>query len=123
MNSRALELPLKGFGAQATAAEVKVWELDLRDRVRRAGLALGFFWLAALVALPIPVVHFVAVPAALLLGVAIGGLRFRQREVFRRIEGRCPLCGQHQRFEAAGRFRLPKTLYCGSCRRELQLTT
>ncbi len=36
-------------------------------------------------------------------------------------KGRCPYCAMEQRFTLMGRFRLPKTVYCASCQRELYL--
>lgn len=123
MDRQALELSLKGFGAPSGEVRVELSVLDGRERMKRALLAFGLCVLAALVALPIPLVHFVLVPTALVAGVALAALRLRQARVFRSVEGRCPLCGTEQRFEVMGSFRLPKILHCGSCSRELQLTT
>jgi hypothetical protein len=121
MEVRALDLPLKGFGAPATRARVKLAVLSKADRLRRAGIIFGWFLIAALIAVPIPLVHFVLVPGALLLGIGLAAGRLRQGEIFRQVEGRCPFCGAEQSFTVMGRFRLPKTLHCATCRRELVL--
>jgi hypothetical protein len=61
------------------------------------------------------------VPTALLLGFVFGINKLRQAEVFRGARGSCPFCGTEQSFTVMGTFKLPKRLYCSSCRRELIL--
>jgi hypothetical protein len=75
----------------------------------------------AAVALPIPIVHLVLVPGALLAGIALAFRRLGQGEIFRGAQGQCPFCGADQRFTLMGPFRLPKRVYCSSCQRELYL--
>ena len=122
MQTRSLTVDLKGFGRPPTEAQVVVQTLEFRDRLVRAGaVALGGLVLA-LIALPIPLVHFVLVPSALLLGLGWGALRLGQREIFSSAEGACPFCGTEQRLGLAGRvFRLPHRVFCRNCRRELDL--
>jgi hypothetical protein len=122
MASRTLEVPLKGFGAPPTEATVVVQTLDFKGRLKRgSGMVLAGFALA-LVALPIPLVHLVLVPGALLLGFGLGAIRTGQREIFSLAEGTCPFCGTAQRLGLAGRvFRLPRKVHCTKCQRELDL--
>jgi hypothetical protein len=76
----------------------------------------------AAVALPIPLVHLVLVPGALLLGIIFGAIRLGHREIFSSAEGACPFCGTRQRLGLAGRvFRLPREVFCRNCRRALDL--
>jgi hypothetical protein len=122
MSTRALTASLKGFGAPPTAAEVVVEHLTPRRRLTRAGTVAGLGLLAAAIALPIPLVHFVLVPGSLLLGAILGGMRLSQREIFQSAEGPCPFCGTRQRLGLAGKtFRLPRRANCVSCGRELDL--
>jgi hypothetical protein len=121
MEVRSLELPLKGFGAPPSLAEVEFYELSPADRFKRAAMIFGAALVAALVFLPVPLVHLVIVPGALLLGIVLALVRLRQREIFRSVQGRCPFCGTEQRFTALGKFRIPKTLNCSSCQRQLIL--
>jgi hypothetical protein len=75
-----------------------------------------------MIALPIPLVHLVLVPGALLLGIILGMIRLGQREIFSLAEGDCPFCGTHQRLGLAGRvFRLPRRVFCRNCQKELDL--
>lgn len=122
MNRRTLSVPLKGFGSPTTIAHVEVESLTLQQRMIRSLVIIALGTALALVALPIPLVHFVLVPASLILGLTIGLNRFRQREVFLLARGSCPFCGTEQRLGLAGRaFRLPRQVYCRNCRRALDL--
>jgi hypothetical protein len=117
----SIELPLKGFGAPATVAQVEFYDLSAADRLKRAGTILGAGLLAAIIFIPVPLVHLIIVPAALVLGVLLALVRLRQGEIFRSVVGKCPFCGTEQRFTALGRFRIPKKLNCSSCKRQLIL--
>lgn len=121
MQSRVLDLPLKGTGAAPQTAHVEVAVLDPADRLKRAGMGLVAGLAVAVIALPIPIVHLILVPGGLIIGVALALRRLGQSETFRAAAGRCPYCGADQRFTLVGRFRLPKTVYCASCQRELYL--
>ncbi len=117
-----MTVPLKGFGCAPTQAKVVVARLTLRQRIRRAGIVVGAGLAAALVALPIPLVHFIFVPGALLTGLTLGAIRVRQREIFESAEAACPCCGADQRLGLAGRtFRLPRAVHCRNCGRQLDL--
>jgi hypothetical protein len=89
--------------------------------MRRAGLALGLGIAAAVIAIPIPLAHFMLVPGALIVGTWLAARRMREREVFRGAQGRCPHCGADQRFDLFGGFRLPKRLDCGACHHDLYI--
>jgi hypothetical protein len=120
--TRSLEVSLKGFGASPTHAELVVETLTPVERLKRAGIALAGGAVLALIAVPIPLVHFVLVPGALLIGIVLAALRLRQREIIRSAKGSCPYCGTPQRLGLAGRvFRLPREVFCDHCRRPLDL--
>ncbi len=121
MTTATIELRLKGFGAPPGAARAEVAELTPRDRLKRAAVVFGTFVAVALIALPIPIVHFVLVPGGLVLAVVLGAVRLGQSRIFRGVEGRCPFCGTEQQFSLFGRFRLPRRVDCASCHRRLSL--
>jgi hypothetical protein len=121
MTIRTIELSLKGFGAPPGEARAEVAELTSTDRLKRAALAFGTFVAVALIAIPIPIVHFVLVPGGLLLAVVLGAVRLGQGRIFRGAQGRCPFCGTEQQFSLFGRFHLPRQVHCVSCHRRLSL--
>ena len=121
MEVRSLQGSLRGFGAKPTVANLELNTLTLADRLKRAATIFGLGMVLALIAIPIPIVHFIMVPGALLVGAVLALVRLGQAEVFRTATGRCPFCGKEQSFSVMGRFRLPKKLYCSSCQRQLLL--
>lgn len=121
MEARSLQGSLRGFGAKPAVAYIQLDTLTFADRVKRAATIFGLGMVLALIALPIPLVHFVLVPGALLVGAVLALNRLGQAEVFRTATGRCPFCGKEQSFSVMGRFRLPKKLHCSSCQRQLLL--
>jgi hypothetical protein len=121
MELRAMELPLTGFGAAPTPARVEILTLSTVDRIKGAAVIFGAALLGAAIAVLIPLVHFVLVPAALILGAAFALLRLRQGEIVRSARGRCPFCSAEQSYTVMRRFKLPKTLYCSFCQRQLML--
>jgi hypothetical protein len=122
METHTLNAALRGFGTQSTSARIVVERLTGARRLRRAVAVAGLGLVAALIALPIPVVHFALVPGSLLLGLGLGAMRLAQREVFHLAEGPCPFCGTRQRLGLAGKsFRLPRRVHCSACGRELDL--
>lgn len=121
MDIHSLEVPLTAFGVTPGHAQVELGALSHAERLKRAALALGLGLAVSVLALPIPLVHLVLVPGGLLLGLGFALFRLNQREVFRRVEGSCPVCDTRQAFTVMGTFRLPKKLFCKSCQRELLL--
>lgn len=121
MTTRVLQLRLHGFGAPTAPARAEIAELAAADRVKRAAVVFGAFVAVAIVALPIPIVHFMVVPGGLLLAFVLGGLRLREHAVFRDVSGGCPFCGTEQHFPLFGRFRIPKDVHCANCGRKLTL--
>lgn len=121
MEVREFSVQVKGFGAPPTTAVVNVAVLSGADRLKRAGVMLGASFGVALVALPIPIVHFILVPGSLLAGLILAGNRLTVSQTFRHVAGRCPFCGTEQAFPVMGRFRLPKDAHCLNCGRRLSL--
>jgi hypothetical protein len=122
MEMNAITASLRGFGAEPTTATLLVERLTTKRRLGRAAAVAGLGLAAAIIALPIPIVHFVLVPGSLLIGGILAVLRLGHREIFRSAEGPCPYCGTRQKLGLAGRpFRLPRRVHCSSCRQELDL--
>jgi len=118
----ARSLALKGFGVPATEVAALTRQLTFQERLARAGRAFGLALLAALIMLPIPIIHIIGPPAALVIGLVLAVRRLGEGEIFVSAEGSCPFCHERQRLGLAGsRFRVPCTLTCTSCRQPLQL--
>ena len=115
-------LSLKGFGVPATQVSAVTRRLALRPRLARGGAAFGAGLLAALLMLPIPIVHIIGPPLALLIGLGFGFRRLGEDEVFVSAEGSCPFCHTTQSLGLQGSgFHLPRSLICNACRQPLHL--
>jgi hypothetical protein len=113
---------LTGFGAEPTEARILVRGLTTGERMRRgvAGPIAGV--LMTLIVLPIPLVHLIFPPIALVGGLVVGIRRAGQREVFDRAVAPCPFCGTEQRLGLTGdAYRLPQHLKCRECLKPLTL--
>ena len=121
MNVRTINLKLQGFGTPPGPARAEVAELSTAERLKRAAVVFGAFLAVAIIAIPIPIVHFVVVPGGLLLAFTLGLLRLREGQIFRLVNGKCPFCGTEQAFPVLGRFRLPRKVDCSICHRRLTL--
>jgi hypothetical protein len=106
---------------QAVAATVRVRGHDRRDRVRRAVLGFAACWGAAILAVFLPVLHFVLVPALVIAGPLVALSQLRQHVTIVDVEGPCPACGAAIREKLNSDARLPIELRCEQCRRALKV--
>jgi hypothetical protein len=90
------------FGAEPRPATLTLVSLDPGRRLARALGVLALCWGGALVAVFIPVAHFVLVPGLAIAGVVWAVLRMRERERLLRVHGTCPRCGRVEDFVPAG---------------------
>ena len=110
-----------GIGTAPVLASVESRRLTGRQRVRRGALGPVLGVGVAIIVLPIPIVHLIVPPVALVGGVIIGIRRMLQCELFVSVRGPCPCCGVEQSFGLSGApYRLPQSLKCHAC---LQLLT
>ena len=112
---------LNGYHGEPTSGSVTIREFNRNERVRRAFAGLAKWWGVAVVAVFIPVAHFVLVPSFL----AYGAWQFFQRlgagAVASDAHGTCPDCGAEQVLELASRWQAPQPVTCRHCHRGLQL--
>ena len=90
-----------------------------RERTRRAAATWGTAWLLAVLAVFLPVLHFVLVPVFLIGGPLLALQRFGERVSVIEVRGTCPGCGvpQTQTLRTAARARLE--FRCDACRRAI----
>jgi predicted RNA-binding Zn-ribbon protein involved in translation (DUF1610 family) len=106
---------------QVRSAMVSVIEHARVDRMRRAARAWAGCWGAAVVAVFLPVLHFVLVPSLLVGGPLYAMVMMRERVTVLGADGACPACGaeQHPRMKTGASDRME--FRCESCRRALAL--
>ena len=120
--TRERKLVARVYEREPTSLRVRVLEYAPGERRRRAArIALPLF-AAALLSLPIPVWHLVAVPGFLIASVLLGLRRLREESSVESIEGPCPGCGVDQSYEPPARFALPATTRCPGCSEFVKLS-
>ena len=112
---REVSATLTIFGADPRPAALTLVSLDPSRRLARALGVLALCWGAALVAVFIPVAHFVLVPGLAIAGVVWAILRMRQREQILRIRGTCPRCGREGNFVPTGGVGRSLAVTCPGC--------
>jgi hypothetical protein len=82
------------FDQPARPATIEIIPHDRHQRLVRAVLALLACWGLAAVAILIPVLHFLLVPAFFLAGPFFAYRRLHEEATVTRIRGTCPACSQ-----------------------------
>jgi hypothetical protein len=121
--TRVVEAPavLRYPGKDDSAAVVSLRRRGRRDRLVAVGKTWGLCWLAAIVAVFLPVLHFVLVPA-LLIGGPFYALSMRhEHTTLLRAGGPCPACGAAVAHTQHRRAVPSVALRCDSCGRALEL--
>jgi hypothetical protein len=121
-DTRIEAFTLSGYQGRPTAGTVTIRTFDREQRVRRAVAGLGTWWGAAVLAVFIPVAHFVLVPSFLAYGLWQFVQRLGTVELAADARGTCPDCGTEQRFDLPPRWRAPQSVTCKHCSRGLRLT-
>jgi len=109
------------FGAPPMRVAASVVQLTMAERATRALTGLGACWGLAVLAVFIPVAHFVLVPTLLMAGIVVGVRRLREDHILTHVHGACPRCGLEQDFQKSGGSRGRWTLDCAGCRNQLVL--
>jgi len=106
---------------EPTAAVVRLRWVSKRGRLMAALKALGGFWLAAVAAVFLPLLHFILVPTLLLLGPLMFFWKLRESVTLLGADGPCPACG----VPIAHRVQLPAAEHtqvrCEACGRSVDL--
>jgi len=101
-------------------AELQVTPLSQGARVLRALKALGVVWGVAVVAIFIPLVHCVLVPALVVFGLVLAVVRFQNRVLLEATTLACPKCATPVPVEA-GTGGWPAKVLCPECSSRLVL--
>ena len=118
----ATQVPAEfAYHEQVQPATVSVIKHARVDRMRRAARAWAGCWGAAVVAVFLPVLHFVLVPSLLVGGPLYAMVMMRERVTVLGADGACPACGaeQHPRMKTGASDRME--FRCENCRRALAI--
>lgn len=108
-------------GRPATEARLEVRHWNPRQRILRALQGLGMCWGAAVLAVLLPVLHWVLVPALLIAGPIFAIQRHGELTTVLSANGACPACGVDLSFRLAQASRARMMLRCDHCGRAISL--
>lgn len=83
-------------GKPSTEAQVDLLRRPRHERMRRATIGWVGCWGLAIVAVFIPLLHFILVPALLIAGPLIARARWNEKATVLNVRGTCPGCGKPQ---------------------------
>lgn len=109
-------------GDKITGATLAINHFDQADRTKRALKFLGLSWLAAGVAVFIPIAHFVLVPGLVFLGIYLAISTFKTSQAMESADGSCPNCNESVSIKLEAKDALPKWTYCPNCNHAIQIT-
>ncbi len=121
LDTRVQAFILSGYHGQPTRGTVTIHVFNRRQRWRRALAGLAKWVGMALLAVFIPVAHFLLVPSFLLYACWQGLQRLRTVELASGARGTCPDCGREQPLELAPSWSAPQSVTCHYCHRGLRL--
>ena len=108
-------------GRDDSPARLLIVRRDGPARLRRALQALAITWGCAILAVFLPVLHFVLVPLLLLGGPLIALQKWGEHVSLLRAEGACPACAAAQSHELNTAAQERIVLRCPACGRALEL--
>ncbi|HUK21698.1 MAG TPA: hypothetical protein VLV45_09095 [Gemmatimonadales bacterium] len=120
--TRSQSFILTGYSTRPATGTVQITSFTHEQRARRAFAELGKWWGASLLAVFIPVAHFVLVPAFLVYGAVQCIERWRTAEGASNARATCPDCGHEQVFDIPARWRVPQAVTCRACQRGLEIS-
>ncbi|MBI5170884.1 MAG: hypothetical protein HZA61_15450 [Candidatus Eisenbacteria bacterium] len=118
---RDLAGALAYHGHPDAPATLRVRDWSPPERSSRAVRALATCWGLAVLAVFLPVLHFVLVPSLLVAGPVVALSRLREHRTVRGASGTCPACGAAQAFAVSGALRDVTPVRCDACGRAISL--
>ena len=112
---------LEYTGKPSTSAEVDLIRRPRAERMRRATLAWAACWGLAIVAVFIPLLHFILVPALLIAGPLVARARWREKATVLVARGVCPGCEHRQVLPLKQPAAESMPLRCPECGRPIAL--
>lgn len=102
-------------------AELQMTYYDDKDRLKRALMRLGLFWLLAIGSIPIIFAHWVLVPGFFIAGPIAAMMVYRIVQAVDHASGQCPNCNEQIIIKLEPKDTLPKWAYCPSCNKSIQI--
>ena len=106
---------------KSTDAELQITQYNDQDRLKRALLKLGLFWLLAVGSIPIIFAHWVLVPGFFIAGPFMAIAAYKTSEVRDHARGVCPTCEEQIQVKFDTNDVVPRWTYCPKCNKSLHI--
>lgn len=94
-SSKSIPTVIHGYpGKPNTTGTVNIAIFSSEERLKRSLKILGMCWGIAILCVPIPLIHFTVLPAALIAGVVLFFRTLKQESLVTGGQGTCPECGK-----------------------------
>lgn len=117
---RLIPVRLTENGEKFSDGKIQVQFWNKKERTARALKFGGLCWGGAVIAVILPLVHFVLVPGLLIAGPLLAWNILSKESVVLGGEGSCPNCGKTVAIARAP-FKFPILDLCTNCHRELRV--
>lgn len=124
MTERDVTVTLATGAGETTTAAGRLRLFNPGDRLRRALKTLGIGFLCAALLIPIPIIHLLGIPLAVVASIVISIRQFSSSARLDPLRMPCPKCNAVNRVGGGLGMRdpdVPVERNCDSCRRPLQL--
>ena len=105
----------------ASPGLLHVWVYDSGDRIKRAAKVWIGFWIAAVLCIPLVVIHLLLIPAFLIAGPIVAYRRYHVLHTSEKATGICPVCHNDISIHLEPKEHLELWKYCPSCNSPLHL--
>ncbi len=120
MQTTTIRVLISSSSGKHCDAAVAVEELNASDRMRRSIKCLGMCWGGAIVAVFLPILHFILVPLLLIAGPCWAYYVYQQEQRLAGGQGTCPDCNASLKIER-GAAKWPLDEICTACRTMLRV--
>jgi hypothetical protein len=115
------QLDFRSNDAGMRRGELYTAWLTTGERIKRTARGVGITLGVGLLALFIPVFHWVLVPIFLVAAPVVGIYMYRTASMVEKAVGECPECQQGITLALEPQTQIPHWTYCPACKRPLQL--
>lgn len=119
---QTISAQIKNRDGKQAPGQVRVQTWTAQDRLKRSLKALGLCWGGAIVAVFMPLIHFVLVPSLLLAGPIVAYVFYQSESVVLGGEGHCPSCQKPFKI-VRQKNKWPLKDICSSCQSEVEIVT
>ncbi len=116
-----IEVDIKNDSNNITVGTLFFTSFTKAERTKRAIIIWVGCWVAAVISIPIILLHYVLIPAFLIAGPIMARSRLKQTVEMEKVEGHCPNHSGPFSLKMEKTDTLPKWAYCPVCDKGIQI--